>query len=172
MSPSRGLAGGLRPGATALRLAAAAGPALALAACLRNQPGLAAAIVLALIGSGLVIAAMRWLVPGRTALSAGLAGAVGAAIIVGILLVRRAPALAERLEAYLPAVTAGGLTLGRVEALGAGAGLAVAAVLLGGFGERLDLAPLPEPLRGVPVSLIAAGLISMAFMGFSGMIRV
>jgi electron transport complex protein RnfA len=159
-------------GVSVLHLAVAAGPALALATCLRNGPGLGAVIVLALVGSGLVIAATRGLVPGRPALAAGLAGAIGAAVVAGLLLVRRAPALAERLGSYLPAVTASGLALGRSEVLGAGLGFVISVALLVGLGERLELAPLPRPLRGAPVALIAAGLISMAFMGFSGMIRV
>ena len=36
--------------------------------------------------------------------------------------------------------------------------------------ERLELAPIPEALRGVPIALITAGLLAMAFMGFSGVV--
>ena len=54
----------------------------------------------------------------------------------------------------------------------AGAGFTLALVLFAGIRERLDLfADIPENLRGFPISLIAASLVSLAFFGFQGLIK-
>ncbi|MBE2279965.1 MAG: electron transport complex subunit RsxA [Ignavibacteriaceae bacterium] len=54
--------------------------------------------------------------------------------------------------------------------LGAGAGFILALVLIAGIREELDLAEVPAQFKGVPITLIAAGILAMAFMGFSGLI--
>lgn len=51
----------------------------------------------------------------------------------------------------------------------AGAGFTLAIVLLSYIRERLDLADVPEPLKGMPIAFIATGLMAIAFMGFSGL---
>ena len=48
-------------------------------------------------------------------------------------------------------------------------GFTLAIVLFAGVRERLEHSNIPEPLKGFPIALITAGLISMAFLGFSGM---
>jgi len=40
---------------------------------------------------------------------------------------------------------------------------------MSGIRERLSLAPIPEPLKDVPIAFICTGMMAMAFMGFSGM---
>lgn len=57
-------------------------------------------------------------------------------------------------------------------ALGAGIGFTMAIVLMAGIREELDLADVPKPMRGVPITLITAGLLALAFMGFAGMISI
>lgn len=57
-----------------------------------------------------------------------------------------------------------------VYALGAGAGFTIAISLMAGIREELDLADLPNALRGAPITLIVAGILALAFMGFSGLI--
>ena len=53
-----------------------------------------------------------------------------------------------------------------------GAGFTLALVLFAGIRERLELfADIPEDLKGFPISLIAASLVSLAFFGFQGLIR-
>jgi electron transport complex protein RnfA len=42
---------------------------------------------------------------------------------------------------------------------------------MAGIRENLELADVPESLKGAPITLITAGLLTLAFMGFSGMIR-
>lgn len=48
-------------------------------------------------------------------------------------------------------------------------GFTLALVLLAGIRERLEFAEIPKPFKGIPIAFICAGLLAMAFMGFSGM---
>jgi electron transport complex protein RnfA len=57
-----------------------------------------------------------------------------------------------------------------LQGFGAGIGFTLAMVLMSAIRERLDLADIPEPLKGVPIAFIVAGLMSMAFLGFAGLI--
>jgi electron transport complex protein RnfA len=54
--------------------------------------------------------------------------------------------------------------------LGSGLGFGLALVLLASIREKLDLADVPRPFRGMPIAWITASLIALAFAGFSGMI--
>jgi electron transport complex protein RnfA len=54
-------------------------------------------------------------------------------------------------------------------AVGAGLGFTLAIVIMAGIREELDLCDVPKPLRGAGIALIVAGILAMAFMGFSGM---
>lgn len=54
-------------------------------------------------------------------------------------------------------------------AAGAGAGFTLALLIMSGIRERLDLANLPAVVRGAAITLMVAGVLSMAFMGFAGM---
>ncbi len=54
-------------------------------------------------------------------------------------------------------------------ALGAGAGFSLALVLIAGLREQLDLAEVPDVIKGTVLTLIVAGILSLAFMGFSGL---
>ncbi len=56
--------------------------------------------------------------------------------------------------------------------LSAGIGFTLALVIMAGIRERLELADIPRPLQGFPITLILAGLLSIAFMGFSGLVKL
>jgi electron transport complex protein RnfA len=58
-----------------------------------------------------------------------------------------------------------------VLSIGAGVGFTMAICIMAGIRENLNLADVPESLKGAPITLITAGLLTMAFMGFSGMIK-
>ena len=59
---------------------------------------------------------------------------------------------------------------GIVFAVGAGVGFTLAISLMAGIREELDLADVPNPFRGAPITLIVAGIMALAFSGFAGMI--
>ena len=50
-------------------------------------------------------------------------------------------------------------------------GFGLALVILAGIREQLDLADVPEGMKGVPVSLVIAGILALAFMGFTGIVK-
>jgi len=95
------------------------------------------------------------------------------------------PTLYKALGIYLPLITTNcavlGLTLFMVlrdysflEAVvfgfGAGVGFTLAIVIMAGIREELEFADVPEPLKGTGITLIIAGLLALAFMGFGGII--
>ena len=57
-----------------------------------------------------------------------------------------------------------------VFAIGSGLGFALALVLMASAREKLDYADVPHSLKGTPIAFIVAGMLSLAFLGFSGMI--
>jgi Na+-translocating ferredoxin:NAD+ oxidoreductase subunit A len=60
--------------------------------------------------------------------------------------------------------------LGRALALGifGGVGFTIAIVIMAGIREELDMCDIPEPFKGAAITLIVAGILAMAFMGFTG----
>lgn len=56
--------------------------------------------------------------------------------------------------------------------LGSGLGFALALVIMASIREKLELADVPAPFRGLPIAFVTAGLISLAFTGFSGLITL
>jgi len=58
-----------------------------------------------------------------------------------------------------------------VLSFGAGIGFTMAICIMAGIRENLNLADVPDCLKGAPITLITAGLLSLAFMGFAGMIK-
>jgi electron transport complex protein RnfA len=101
-----------------------------------------------------------------------------------MLIKKTSPALFRALGIYLPLITTNcailGLALfqtskgygpvqGVVFALGAGGGFTLALMLMAGLREESRLSDIPSVLRGTAMSLIMAGLLSLAFMGFAGL---
>ena len=103
--------------------------------------------------------------------------------LVEIVLRKYIPALYNSLGIYLPLITTNCAVLGVallnitneynflfsvVYGFMAGVGFLLAIVLLSLVRERIEYCDIPEPFRGFPIALIASGLLSIAFMGFSG----
>lgn len=59
-----------------------------------------------------------------------------------------------------------------VHALGSGLGFALAIILMASLREKLRLADVPKPLEGLGIAFILAGMLALAFLGFSGMIAI
>ena len=55
------------------------------------------------------------------------------------------------------------------QGFGGGVGFTLALIIMAGIRERLEIADIPENLKGVPITFITAGLLALAFFGFSGM---
>ena len=103
-----------------------------------------------------------------------------------LLLRRFIPALYQGLGVYLPLITTNCAVLGvtinniidgysfiesMVSSLGCGLGFLLAMVLFSGLRSRIDESNVPAPFRGLAVTLIAASFISLAFMGFGGIVE-
>ena len=106
--------------------------------------------------------------------------------LVEIMLKKVSPALYQALGIFLPLITTNCAVLGVaillvqkeynlgeavVYAVAVAVGFTLALVLFAGLRERLELENVPKALRGVPIALITAGILAMAFMGFSGLVR-
>lgn len=106
--------------------------------------------------------------------------------MVEIILKKVSPALYQALGIFLPLITTNcavlgvaillvqkGYNLGEavVYAVSVAIGFTLALVLFAGLRERLELENVPKAMKGVPIALITAGILAMAFMGFSGLVR-
>lgn len=104
---------------------------------------------------------------------------------VEMVIKKMSPALYTAMGVYLPLITTNCVVLGVTvlniqndygfietlfSGLGASIGFGLALVLIAALRERLELVDLPKPLQGVPIALISAGLMAMAFGGFAGLI--
>ena len=106
--------------------------------------------------------------------------------LVEITLKKFVPALYNSLGIYLPLITTNCAVLGVVllnidksygfwqsivNSLGAGLGFMLAMVLFAGVRERLESCEVPKFLQGLPITLIAASLVSVSFLGFTGIVE-
>uniref|UniRef100_A0A7C4YC38 Ion-translocating oxidoreductase complex subunit A n=1 Tax=candidate division WOR-3 bacterium TaxID=2052148 RepID=A0A7C4YC38_UNCW3 len=57
-----------------------------------------------------------------------------------------------------------------VYSLGVSGGFALAIVMMAGIRMRIETAPIPEPMKGLPIAFITASLIALAFLGFKGLL--
>lgn len=106
--------------------------------------------------------------------------------MVEIILKKVSPALYQALGVFLPLITTNCAVLGvAILALGLengsllkavffaianSIGFALALILFASIREQLELADLPESMKGVPINLLVAGLLSLAFLGFTGLV--
>ena len=107
--------------------------------------------------------------------------------LVEMVIQKTSPVLYQSLGIFLPLITTNCAVLGVavlniqktynfleavVFALGAGLGFMLAMVLFAGLRERVDLCPVPKSFQGTAIALVTAGLLSLAFMGFAGLVKV
>jgi electron transport complex protein RnfA len=104
--------------------------------------------------------------------------------LVEMFIKKMSPVLFRALGIFLPLITTNCAILGlalfqtnkgynlmqcMVYALGAGVGFTLALVLMAGIREKLELATVPDVVRGTALTLMIAGILSLAFMGFAGL---
>jgi electron transport complex protein RnfA len=111
----------------------------------------------------------------------------GAVQLVEMYLRKFFPSLYESFGIFLPLITTNCAILGLclflnldmvdnllaavVRSFGAGIGFTMAICIMAGIRENLNMADVPKCLKGAPITLITAGILALAFMGFAGMIR-
>ena len=106
--------------------------------------------------------------------------------LVEIILKKYIPALYNALGIYLPLITTNCAVLGVVilnvdngygfaqsmfSSVGAGLGFMVAMVMFAGVRERLESCEVPKFMQGLPITLVAASLVSVSFLGFTGIVE-
>ena len=106
--------------------------------------------------------------------------------LVEIILKKASPALYQALGIFLPLITTNCAILGVailavqkdlnllasvVYAISNAAGFGLALITFSGIREQLDLVDIPKGMKGVPIAFIIAGLLSMVFMGFAGIVK-
>ena len=106
--------------------------------------------------------------------------------LVEILLKKYIPALYSALGIYLPLITTNCAVLGVVilnvdnsynfaqsmfNSVGAGLGFMLAMVMFAGVRERLESCEVPKFMQGLPITLVAASLVSVSFLGFTGIVE-
>lgn len=105
--------------------------------------------------------------------------------MVEIILKKVSPSLYQALGVFLPLITTNcavlGVAISMIQkeftllqsvtyAVATAIGFGVALVLFAGLRERLDFEDVPKTFKGVPIALITASILAMAFMGFSGLV--
>ncbi len=105
--------------------------------------------------------------------------------MVEIILKKISPSLYQALGIFLPLITTNCAVLGVAilmiqkefnllqsftYSVSTAVGFALALVIFAGIRERLELDDMPKAMRGIPISLIVAAILAMAFMGFSGLV--
>lgn len=106
--------------------------------------------------------------------------------LVEIVLKKTMPPLYQALGVYLPLITTNcavlGITISNIDneytfiesmtnALGTGLAFTLALVLFSGVRSRIAASDIPETFKGVPATLVAAAIVSLSFMGFSGLLQ-
>ncbi len=106
--------------------------------------------------------------------------------LVEILLKKYIPSLYNALGIYLPLITTNCAVLGVVllnvsenynflqsmfSSVGAGIGFLVAMIMFSGVRSKIENSDIPEFLKGLPITLVAASLVSLSFMGFAGIVE-
>ena len=104
--------------------------------------------------------------------------------MVEIILKKVSPTLYQALGVFLPLITTNCAVLGIaillvqkhynmlesvVFSVSTAIGFSLALVLFAGIRERLEMEDLPKAMKGIPIALVTAGILAMAFMGFSGL---
>lgn len=105
--------------------------------------------------------------------------------LVEMFLKKTIPALYKSLGVYLPLITTNCAVLGvaltnvqndygilssTVAGIATAVGFTISIVIMAGLREKIEYNDIPEPFKGMPVVLLTAGLMSIAFFGFSGLI--
>ena len=105
--------------------------------------------------------------------------------LVEMFLKKTIPSLYKTLGVYLPLITTNcavlgvallnvqndyGILEGTVNGLATAVGFTISIVLMAGLREKIEYNDIPKPFQGMPIVLLTAGLMSIAFFGFSGMI--
>ena len=161
-------------------------PTLAITTMAFNAIGMGAAATFVLVCSNVVISLLKNIIPKSVRLPCYIVVIAGFVTLVQLLLQAFLPPVYDALGIYLPLITTNCAVLGAAElnasagrpilestiyGTATGIGFALALILFASLRERLELSRIPRPMQGTAIALITAGILAMAFMGFSGLVK-
>ena len=169
-----------------LRLVLGTCPTLATSTMASNGIGMGLAATFVLLCSNVVISALRKVIPDQVRIPCYITVIAGFVSVVQMLVKAFVPDLDKALGVYLPLITTNCAVLGVAilmiqkefnllqsvtYSVATAIGFALALVLFAGIRERLEFEDMPRSMQGVPIALVTAGILAMAFMGFSGLVK-
>ena len=167
-----------------LRLVLGTCPTLATSTMASNGIGMGLAATFVLLCSNVVISALRKVIPDQVRIPCYITVIAGFVSVVQMLVKAFVPALDASLGVYLPLITTNCAVLGVVlqntqngygfiesvvYGVTGGIGFLLVIVIFASIRERMEFSEWPKAFEGFPIALVAAGLIALAFMGFSGL---
>ena len=164
---------------------------LGVSKIIKNAFGMGLAVIFVMVGSTLITHPiyMGLLVPSGLEYLKPIAFILIIALfvqVVEIVLKKMLPALYKALGVYLALITTNCAVLGVVientnyeynfglsltNSLGAGVGFTIAILMFSGVRRRIENSNIPATFKGVPSTLVAASIVSVSFMGFSGLVE-
>ena len=168
-----------------LRLVLGTCPTLATTTSVSSAVGMGIAAAVVLVCSNVVISALRKVIPEKVRIPAYVVIIASFVTIVQMLVKAFLPSLNESLGVYLPLITTNCAVLGvaltnvqkdynilegTVNGFATAFGFSISIVLMAGIREKIAYNDIPESFQGFPTVLLTAGLMAIAFFGFSGLI--
>ena len=160
-------------------------PTLATSTMASNGIGMGLAATFVLVCSNIVISALRKIIPNQVRIPCYITVIAGFVSVVQMLVKAFVPALDTALGVYLPLITTNCAVLGVallntqnsynfvasvIYGITGGLGFLLAIFLFAAVREQLDVSSeCPKAFEGFPIALVTAGLMALAFMGFSGL---
>ena len=160
-------------------------PTLAVTTQAVNGIGMGIAAMVVLIGSNVVISLLKKVIPDSVRIPCYIVVIAAFVTIVQFLVKAYAPSLDTALGVYLPLITTNcavlgvaltnvqkeyGIFTGMVNGFATALGFTISIVILAGIREKLEYNDYPESFKGMPMVLVTAGLMAIAFCGFSGLL--
>ena len=162
-------------------------PTLAMTVAAAQCLGMGVAVTFVLVCSNVIISLLRNIIPDRVRIPCFIVIIATFVTIVRMAMEAFLPDLYDSLGVFLPLITTNccilgvailviqkdyDLLTGVVYAFSTALGFGLALTLFAGLREQMSLVSVPKGMQGTPIALITAGLLAMAFMGFSGVVKI
>ena len=168
-----------------LRLVLGTCSILAVTTAVSSALGMGAAFTFVLVCSNIMISLLRKVIPGKVHLPCYIVIIASFVTIVQMFMQAYMESLYNALGVFLPLITTNcavlgvaitnvqkeyGILTGIVNGFATAFGFTIAIVILAGLREKMEYNEVPESFKGMPMVLLTAGLMAIAFCGFSGLI--
>ena len=159
-------------------------PTIAVTTQAFNGLGMGLAATAVLICSNVFVSLLRKIIPDTVRIPCFIVVIATFVTIIEFAMKAYVPSLYATLGLFIPLIVVNCIILGRAEmyarkntvfdsmldGLGMGLGFLLAMILFAGVRSRIENCPAPKAMQGLPITLVAASIVSLAFFGFSGVI--